>query len=386
MNAQSDQQIRTIPSTDVTTSPLHIPQVSDSLKTTHSEVHLPFGSSEYHHISKPPTLEHFTAQANTDKMTQKHSKPCNDRCNLHTVQHSIRTLNTPLVDKSVLNNTIPNSEVTIEGLDPPFLDTHTPSSHIHSGSRNPLTKAQIRRLPPKKKIAFASKGFKNKHPPIRHNPPGTKRAKITYKYLQATQGNNLRTRKLARYINSQCSRAHSKGKQPRQPHSALKMGYINIRGGTLNKINEIEECLENTNCDILAISETKMRFADKLDLEGWTWWGANRDAEHAGGGVGFLVKDTINAYSAIPESNAHPNFEIIWLMVVCSRATIAIGLLYWPHSHSSQDSEVLEILAKSISQREQEGAIPVLIGDFNAHAHNFYMESQAVNPRGQALL
>ena len=79
------------------------------------------------------------------------------------------------------------------------------------------------------------------------------------------------------------------------------IGYWNIKGWyTTNTPEQIlnnqfrKECIINSNCDILGLTETHLGPNEQIIIPGFKWFGhsrshTHRKAPHAFGGVGFLI-------------------------------------------------------------------------------------------------
>lgn len=133
--------------------------------------------------------------------------------------------------------------------------------------------------------------------------------------------------------------------------------------------------IETLNYDVISLNETFLRNNQKIEINGYTWFGNNRQtldpkAQRGSGGVGFLVKNTIAEKNDILVIDSH--FEdIIWIKIQEKENPsnhIYLCSCYLPPEGSTRGNkahEFFDVLLSNVYLLYDEA--PLLIcGDFNS--------------------
>ena len=133
-------------------------------------------------------------------------------------------------------------------------------------------------------------------------------------------------------------------------------------------------CILEENLDILAIAESHLLNEEVLNIDGYTWFGFNREnihrnAKSGSGGVGFLIKDRI--LHDFQVSVLDRSYEgILWLKLVNKEdgQVLLPCVCYLPPENSSRAFDVnafYEHLLVNMYQYQKESII-FICGDFNS--------------------
>ena len=108
--------------------------------------------------------------------------------------------------------------------------------------------------------------------------------------------------------------------------NALKKCKImedNVRG-VKSKINSIKDIINEEEPTIIALTETKLKEEDKIEIEGYTI--KRRDRVEEGGGVMIAYKDGIkNIVQVVREE--YREFEMLWIKIDNTVVKVRIGVI-----------------------------------------------------------
>jgi len=153
--------------------------------------------------------------------------------------------------------------------------------------------------------------------------------------------------------------------------SALKICHFNAQS-IRNKIDELQHYMATAHIDVCAINETWLSKDDKLNVPGYTT--SRRDRNSTGGGVCFLVHNSLKFNVILPAQNE----EILAIKVhdiTTNRQDICIVTYY----SAPKTSINLEPLYDLINDNNN----TLIIGDLNAHSEAWH--SRRTCPKGQLL-
>ena len=176
-----------------------------------------------------------------------------------------------------------------------------------------------------------------------------------------------------------------------------KVWVANIRGGFCNKIDEIAAILTANHIDIAVITESWLHAGISTELTntpGYTCYRRDRSDGRNGGGVVFLVKNSIPCTEHVDMLD--PQLEVLWLS--CRWSTmprdvthILFGGLY--HPPDANDFEMLNYLISCMDcfSRKHPAVGIILCGDFNrmcdSQLRNYPLKQLVLSPtRAQATL
>ena len=104
------------------------------------------------------------------------------------------------------------------------------------------------------------------------------------------------------------------------------------------------------NLDILGIAETHLTKANNIDLDGYTWFGKNRqllhvNARNGSGGVGFLIKNELFEEFIVDIADSSCD-SILWLQLKHRESgnCIFACVCYLPPNGSSRQVDAHEFL------------------------------------------
>ena len=152
----------------------------------------------------------------------------------------------------------------------------------------------------------------------------------------------------------------------------LKCIYMNARS-IVNKLSELELCIEDEKPDILGITETWLHSGvtdSELNFDGYTLFRNDRnDPEKSrGGGVLFYVKNELNP-TIIAELKCD-KIETLFCNVQCKEGTTMLGICYRPPDTCASIDENFYNLLNCIDSKYL-----VLMGDFNYSGLNWLSDS-----------
>ena len=190
------------------------------------------------------------------------------------------------------------------------------------------------------------------------------------------EGHNFRYRtfrelKKLRRPGKRCDRKNGQvqDKQDRD----IKIGLLNVNLGINNKKNELERLLLLQNLDILLMNETGLReYEMGPKISGYKClMNGRKEGGKKGGGVGILIRDSIEIFDLeeIVGKTEHP--ETIWIGITLLRRKYAIGVIYLAQSGIKDSRDINEQLLGTITNYIEEiktaNIVPILGGDFNCH-------------------
>ena len=164
--------------------------------------------------------------------------------------------------------------------------------------------------------------------------------------------------------------------QPAQVNTGacLSIGTWNINGITESNKTLRYEIINNLDCDIFGINETHLINYNKLLMQGFPWFGFNRqnihvNARRGSGGVGFLVKETLHdTYSISLIDKSVEGVIGIQLSDKITNFCIVVICCYLPPERSSRGRTSDTVFAHLISLLylyEEQSDILLVCGDFN---------------------
>ena len=167
----------------------------------------------------------------------------------------------------------------------------------------------------------------------------------------------------------------------------MVFSHLNINGWTDNNKHLRESIINYSKADILSINETKLKNDEKIDCDGFYWFGNNRsyvhvDAPTASGGVGFLVRNSMaecynfeevdksyNDIIAMKFSHKHNDFSFLVISAYLPPENSP-----WGRDASAFFSHLLQL----IYTYNNVDAI-FLMGDFNSRISNLPDNDEALD-------
>lgn len=134
--------------------------------------------------------------------------------------------------------------------------------------------------------------------------------------------------------------------------------------------------LQSLNPDIISLNETHLRRDDKIDFEGYSWFGHNRmlhkRAKKASGGVGILVKNYLLDYFRIQVVDKSMD-DIIGVRLEHRELqySLVIFSCYLPPEGSTRGRDSVTFFTHLLAQvYSLEADVIYLCGDFNSRISN----------------
>ena len=109
----------------------------------------------------------------------------------------------------------------------------------------------------------------------------------------------------------------------------MKIDHLNVIG-LLSKKAEVKILLQETNLDILAVTETKISpdIVNQIEIEGYSV--VRKDRNNNGGGVLIYYNDTLEAHEETNLVSTNERIETVWLNFVSQSQTWLVGCIYRP--------------------------------------------------------
>lgn len=125
----------------------------------------------------------------------------------------------------------------------------------------------------------------------------------------------------------------------------VKIGHLNVNG-LLSKMAEVKILLQETNLDILAVTETKISadLVNQIEIEGYSL--VRKDRNNNDGGVLIYYKDTLVAHEETKLVSMNERKETVWLNVVSQSQTWLVGCIYRPPDNNLFFDEFHEVLER----------------------------------------
>jgi len=165
----------------------------------------------------------------------------------------------------------------------------------------------------------------------------------------------------------------------------LKIFYANARG-IRSKIHSLKSILTDLHeINIVALAETNLSGNSKIVIPGYKWIGSNRRNKE-GGGVGFLVKNSLLGNTTISKMPCNST-ECLWLKITLSlNQVLCIGIFYGKQENDKASTvfDDYELLKQDILAFKAAGYQVLLTGDFNAKITSKYENHTSRN--GKFLL
>ena len=144
-----------------------------------------------------------------------------------------------------------------------------------------------------------------------------------------------------------------------------RLMYTNIKGMKGEK-NSLIEILHDTNPHIFLLTETQLRSNIGMQIEGYKFYGREREGK-IGGGVGILVRNDVVDKTTPHISNR--NAEIMWISLHKNQSRpLFIGVYYGQQESRTSKNEIemeMCLLKEEIDEMQNEGEI-LIIMDANA--------------------
>lgn len=141
----------------------------------------------------------------------------------------------------------------------------------------------------------------------------------------------------------------------------MQCGFWNLNGFNCNKDSEkyylLSTCIKHLNLDILCVAETHLTGNNVIDIEGFSWFGQNREnihirAKKGSGGVGIMVKkELLNDFNVeIANSDVEGILWIKFTSKVDKEDSLYVCSIYLPPRFSSRAVNVNEFYDSLLSQ------------------------------------
>ena len=151
------------------------------------------------------------------------------------------------------------------------------------------------------------------------------------------------------------------------------IGHININGLKPKK-HELTQFLHDNNIDILSLNETFLHNDDPPNIPHYTLITQNRPDARGGGGVAFLIKNSIQ-FNLIQKGLA-PNEHITIQVTTTNNVPLLITTVYCPDRHTRPDGNLFDRICNQAPNN-------LFLGDFNAKHPRF--GNTSTNTNGRAL-
>ncbi|XP_072028246.1 uncharacterized protein [Amphiura filiformis] len=191
-------------------------------------------------------------------------------------------------------------------------------------------------------------------------------------------------------------RRHRRSKRSSKNKVKLSECEVKVAFNNVNrvkpKIYEITRFLNENNISIMGVAETFLDNDECIQINGYKWVGKNR-LNKGGGGVGFLVSESV----CITEDNLcnsqQDEYERLWIEVKIGNDNVHIAVVYFPVQGTNPDlvNELYNQLLADVIQIENdnEGKDPhiLIMGDFNGRIGDMIYGGDPVrNSNGELLL
>ena len=156
--------------------------------------------------------------------------------------------------------------------------------------------------------------------------------------------------------------------------NGLKIAHLNING-LLHKLNVLKVLLEETNFDILAVTETHLQANipdDKVKIENYDLLRRDRKTDNGWGGVIVYHKELLNGieYKTMNESD----LEMIWLECNVKSQKFLVSCVYQPPQEHRTFLEKFENIIREVTSKRRN---VIILGDLNI---DMLEENQASAP------
>ena len=141
--------------------------------------------------------------------------------------------------------------------------------------------------------------------------------------------------------------------------------------GVKSKIQSIRKIVEDHDPVILAVTETKMKDGEMVDIEGYMIDRVDRK-EREGGGVMLAYKESLrNIITIIKEETE--NCEILWVKIDNGKTKLKIAVVYMPQENKIKKKDLKDIYKKiemevMLARNNKESVL--IMGDFNCKVGN----------------
>jgi hypothetical protein len=143
----------------------------------------------------------------------------------------------------------------------------------------------------------------------------------------------------------------------------LRLGVWNVTG-CRNRECELEDALKGYKLDVLGLSETWLRKGEEIAIPGYNWVGvAGEKASGKGGGIGFLVKDTVwELVGQVIEVNS----RIMGIFMKLGKTNCWILQVYAPINDacSEERERFWRCLRDEVEERRKSASV-IVMGDLN---------------------
>ena len=151
--------------------------------------------------------------------------------------------------------------------------------------------------------------------------------------------------------------------------SELRVLYVNINGQTKKLWDEIVVRVNQSDADIVALSETHWQEGHPgKHLVGFKRFVCQRSIlDKKGGGIAVFVRNSISSYEWV--ANDLPgNRELLWVILQSKNREVALGTVYMAVDQACElNQEIEERLVSDVSVHSAAHRIILLQGDFNGH-------------------
>ncbi|CAC5404796.1 unnamed protein product [Mytilus coruscus] len=173
----------------------------------------------------------------------------------------------------------------------------------------------------------------------------------------------------------------------KKPKDRLRFGIWNCRGWSLKENDNSQFrklVLQNSDCDIFAVCETCLRGNEEHKINGYKWFGNNRETTHVNavkgsGGVGFFVKSEICNKFEITLLDKCVK-DILWIQIKSktSNVSLCVAVCYLLPNESKRPNDKLSFFENLLQQVycNLNNGYTIICGDFNARcgSNNDYIE------------
>ncbi|XP_071136614.1 uncharacterized protein [Mytilus edulis] len=142
--------------------------------------------------------------------------------------------------------------------------------------------------------------------------------------------------------------------------------------GDVEHYPSIDEVLEHLSCDIIGVCETFLIGKNKINIDGYHFYGNNRKINHkkakrGSGGVGVFVKDIIEQQYKIEVLDESIE-DILWVKLTNEHETFCICVCYLPPKGSTLTNDPEQFysdLTRQVYMYQNLGKL-YIVGDFNS--------------------
>ena len=168
----------------------------------------------------------------------------------------------------------------------------------------------------------------------------------------------------------------------------LLIGYNNAQSLGISKQKQLCDIVSKKSFNVIGLTETFLSETKPYTFipKNYTWICKHRNtqAKKSGGGVGFLIDNSVVILDTNVSNSMNDSFERLWVKLKYGNSVFYIGIVYFPNDGKEYDlcCELSNELISNISSINSPNIL--LLGDFNGRAQPFREECR-ISKNGELL-